>query len=189
MSNPNLGELCSESSQKDAIHIAVVPVTAGQYLKPGDHIFLGVGGLAYSQDNKTRNGAPLVGIVDPFLRGQIDQGATFWMMLYPGTITGLRHDWYHPSFPKPVAEEDSQAKAISREWLRQFAETIELPLDELLAQCDRASQGNYNSIVLRDDDYEMRERADAQSESMWSHYKIVSGRTNLGAAPSFSCSC
>lgn len=96
MEGPKLGQLCDETSRRDAVHFAIAPVEAGvRTLKPGDHVYLSErDGKAYHADEN----APGIGIVDPFLKEGPDRGQTFWLMLYPGTITSLRHVFTHPSF-------------------------------------------------------------------------------------------
>ena len=96
---PQLGQLIeSGERRRDAIHIAVAPVTAATRLAPGQHVGLVQEGnleLVGPCDNN-------IGIVDPFLEEEIEPGQRFWLFLYPGTITGLRHVWGHPAF-KAVA--------------------------------------------------------------------------------------
>lgn len=83
-----LGKLVSENEhRRDAIHIAMAPVTAPTQLVPGQHV--------------DANGNPdgkHVGIVDPFLTKPIKAGERFWLCLYPDTVTGIRHIWSHPAF-------------------------------------------------------------------------------------------
>lgn len=91
---PTLGQILDKNvNQRDAIHIAVAPVTAAHRLMPGLHVSL-VDMDVISSRVKT----PTIGIVDPFLTSPVEKGERCWLFLYPGTITGLRHAWTHPAF-------------------------------------------------------------------------------------------
>lgn len=96
MSTPTLGELITSPAGRDAIHIAVAPVTAADYLEPGQHVGFCCKGnttlVAALEDTE------LIGIVDPFLKARVEPGQQFWLFLYPNTITSLRHVWSHPAF-------------------------------------------------------------------------------------------
>ncbi|QJW94217.1 hypothetical protein [Frigoriglobus tundricola] len=97
---PQLGQLIEDGDRRrDAIHIAVAPVTAEERLAPGQHV-----GLV--QDGNLELVGPCdrtIGIVDPFLAEAVEPGQRFWLFLYPGTITGLRHVWTHPVFATAAA--------------------------------------------------------------------------------------
>lgn len=98
---PKLGKLCDETDRRDAVHIALAPVTAAQALLPGQRVELnGKGEATFATEG--------IGIVDPFLQEPVKKGDRFWLMLLPGTITGLRHQWTHPAFaPKiPTLKEE-----------------------------------------------------------------------------------
>jgi hypothetical protein len=100
---PNIGELCHDNARRDAIHFAVAPVVAAERVRPGQHVSLT---LDKYQHATSLNPTQRVGVVDPFLREDVEQGQRFWLMLYPNTVTSLRHVWSHPAFaPKlPVKE-------------------------------------------------------------------------------------
>ena len=109
-----LGTIIGEGEKRDAIHLAVEPVVAGQSLRPGEHVNLGrrAGGDAVAWLAAPGHG---VGIVDPFLLKPISQGERFWLIVYPRQITSLRHVWSHPSFP----EEEIKAApvdAVGPDW-------------------------------------------------------------------------
>lgn len=95
MHKVNLGELIKngQAANRDAIHIAVVPVIAGETLQAGWHISL--------EDNKAviaKNRDVSIGVVDPFYNSPIKEGETFWLLIKPNSITDLRHHWSHPAF-------------------------------------------------------------------------------------------
>ncbi len=101
---PGVGKLIpqGEDALRDAIHLAVAPVLAAEYLRPGQRVVL-VGGRAQG----VSDGDPAVGVVDPFLTVAVREGQRFWLFLYPGTVTSLRHVWTHPAFmttPLPPRE-------------------------------------------------------------------------------------
>lgn len=115
-----LGQIITTPQHRDAIHIAVAPVTAGEALKPGQHVGL-VLGYAHAVVDSA------IGIVDPFLGCDVNKGEVFWLFLYPGTIKGLRHEWVHPAFP--VEEGARSDREESEKWLRAYAATLS-PYDD-----------------------------------------------------------
>lgn len=108
MNEVKLGEIItSDTVYRDAVHIAVAPVIAGERLKPGEHIGL-LNGVAYSV-------LDTIGIVDPFLTEDIQIGQKFYIFLYQNTVMGMRHVWSHPAFkakPLPEITEDSVASNL-----------------------------------------------------------------------------
>lgn len=105
MQNVNIGELITDSPERDfsperdAIHIAVAPVTAYCKVKPGEHV-------GFVSDGVVGPHGRLIGIVDPFLECDVQEGERFWMFMYPNTITSLRHDWSHSEFDKFAPHND-----------------------------------------------------------------------------------
>ena len=97
---PALGQLITDGDRRrDAIHIAVAPVVASARLMPGQHVGLVRDGSVELVGPCEHN----LGIVDPFLSAPVEEGQRFWLFLYPGTITGLRHVWTHPDFAAAAA--------------------------------------------------------------------------------------
>lgn len=174
--NELLGEFIDDPrAQRDAVHIAVMPCIAGESLEPGEHV--GVSDGAAVSDAKH------VGIVDPFLGEGVTRGQRFWLFMYPNTITSLRHEWTHPSFPiegvplVPPSEKDQ-----SERWLRAFAEANDLGYAMMMEIAQDGGQyvaQGYDLHVSLDDEF-------------WHHVEVVSGRTfDKGHREEtyFSCSC
>lgn len=90
---PNLGETPAQDARRDAVHVAVAPVIAGESLKPGQHV-----GMIYGKAISGPVVGGTIGVVDPFLETDIECGQQFWLFLYPNSVTSLRHVWSHPSF-------------------------------------------------------------------------------------------
>jgi hypothetical protein len=89
-----------ESVFRDCIHVAVAPVVAGMTLTPGQHVAIDPSDMTAWSSPPIK--AMTVGIVDPYLTGPVMKGQRFWLFLYPGTVTGLRHAWSHPAFAPRV---------------------------------------------------------------------------------------
>jgi hypothetical protein len=101
---PKIGTILDGSEGKDAVHIAVAPVRSEDVVSPGQHVAMN--GTAWvTADIQTYKA---VGIVDPFLTGPVEIGERFFVFLYPGTITGLRHVWTHPEFETKVPGKDGR---------------------------------------------------------------------------------
>lgn len=92
----SLGEILLADPGRDAVHLATYAVVAGERLFPGQHIGITSGNIASASAPK------LLGIVDPFLQATVYPSQMFWMLLYPRTITSLRHVWTHPAFETEV---------------------------------------------------------------------------------------
>lgn len=99
---PNLGELAGKDARRDAVHVPVAPVIAGQPLDPGDHFWLNSHGLAVKSTGRREHRT--IGVVDPYYDGIVLKGDRFWGFLYPNTVTSLRHTWSHPAFRSKAPE-------------------------------------------------------------------------------------
>ncbi len=185
--NLNLGKIITDASAaKDAIHVAIAPVTAGDHLQPGQHVKLVPDGSAIR--------APVgrgIGIVDPFLHQAVEAGQRFYLFLYPNTVTGLRHDWSHPAFVEPTpadAEQDdfcrenchpsaygkgAAALAEAKNWLGEFARSIDMPYAELIDEASRP--GGY--VVSHGSDAHGFADFDIDADEFWGHMEAVTGKT------------
>lgn len=117
---PALGQLVTTDEKRDAVHIAVIPMIARNKLMPGQHVGIEDG----TTDTCTELTDMPIGVVDPYLQGPVTRGERFWLFLYPGQVTTLRHEWTHPAFPEPVDVGEiaiERQKAKAEEWLRAYA--------------------------------------------------------------------
>lgn len=180
-----LGSIISENEKRDAIHLAVEPVIAGQRLHPGDHVGLDDEGRAM------RRGVKLLGIVDPFLDVNLQEGDRFWLIVYPRQITSLRHVWEHPDFPAS-GETDVKApatdKSASEKWLWDFIARSDCP------DYDTVIAAALNNSDTWDSDYLHFQDRDAHGNippEFWTHVEIVTGQKipTKDRAKYFSCSC
>lgn len=134
---PKLGQLIDGEASKDAIHIAVAPVIVNENCFPGNRV-----GLLHDGSVSTR-ALPHLGILDPYLsHGAIQKGQQVWLLMFPNTITGLRHEWTHPAFegwakPLPVP---ATLKEEAESRLRWFAEGCGVSYDRMIG-------------AVEDDDY------------------------------------
>lgn len=116
MSDAKLGSTLTGKEERDAVHVAILPVQVedGQRLFPGQPIGIVDGkASAWATD--------YIGIVDPFLTESVSGGDWFYACLYPGSITSLRHDWTHPVLaPGGNSTPDPQKRDAER-WLRRYA--------------------------------------------------------------------
>lgn len=179
---PNIGHDPADGATRDAIHFAVMPIEAGNALAPGARVGLLSDGRAGNvAEDRT------IGIVDPFLRKPVPLGGRFWLFLDPGTITGLRHEWAHPAFPRSGEE-----ALLADAFIRRVAERIGYGYDFLMEAADRFTEdgdewGGDHTYMGENEAYK---RWDDWA-GFWRAYEMVRGvklkNTDLYAP--FSCSC
>jgi hypothetical protein len=181
-----------DAGGRDAVHVAVIAVTAGQSILPGSHIgFRSPGDAGEDREVFYNRGEP-IGIADPFIEHLIPAGARFWLYLYPRTITGLAHRWSHPAF-----DADSQAtffpspaqRLASERWIRNWIEEsggIIPHYEVLMAEAEQAFEPGYSADAL----YLGEEASGDIPAEFWSHVEIIFGKRLQGTRPDhFRCSC
>lgn len=180
MSDVNLGSFVTDESRRDAIHVAVAPVEAAEWLSPGQRVGLSADGRAMEKE-------PSVGIVDPYLRNPVGPGDRFWLCLYPGTVTALRHEWSHPAFD--AAPEDGNAsRAESEAWLRRYAVRMN-PHDGPGEAYQRLLYGlKSGDLFAHGSDLHDLDDVEDKPELVF-HAGVVLGRAVDLSEFSFSCSC
>ena len=183
-----LGSIIGPEEKRDAIHLAVFPVEAGELLQPGQHVsvFYEDGeGLAY----RALPGKG-VGIVDPFLRQPVQADQRFWLVVYPREIASLRHVWEHPNFPPsgeaPELLVDPRNRGTSLLWLEAFSRERDIELGALLTAARERRGINDEYLTIYGDDA----NGDIPDE-FWHHIEILDDVRipEPERAKYFSCSC
>jgi len=181
-----IGKKLKGTEQRDAIHVAIMPVVCGEdYLNAGDEV-----GLVYGTTNTVKRkqsvyGLEILGVIDPFLGStHTKKGDVVWCFLKPGTITGLRHEWTRPDIDNP-----KPPKSESERWLREFADKWNFDYHSMI----QAAQEREGYVVARGIDLHSRSELDAGDEAeFWRHIEAITGeefseahRAEFG----WSCSC
>lgn len=192
-----LGKIIETPQERDAVHIAVVPMkvfcSENSYggMQPGTRVGFLPGHSDTVADADSRDyssNIKPIGIIDPFLDVGVRNGQTVWVYLFPGTVTGLRHHWEHPAFNE--AEEAAAKMSDSERWLRTFAEQYNFDYDDMLSKAlnpDADEWGAY--IVARGVDLHSRP---GEHDEFWRQLEAYSGQTFDGAHKDkvgWSCSC
>lgn len=174
MSDVRLGRLPGEDAGRDATHVAVVPVQAGVEMAPGAHC--GVYSDGYAGPAEAKN----IGIVDPFLTRPVAKGERFYLCLYPGSVTGLRHVYLHPRL-------DGDSSVTSRDWIELLAHECGMTYDRLMMAAEYWLECNEYTY----DNSETYKRVKwEQWREFWHHYEIVTGKkVDDHEATFFTCSC
>lgn len=184
-----LGHIHRSPMERDAVHVAVIQVRAAENLKVGQHIGFAEGGYLVTASPSPNY--PLLGIVDPYLAKDPAKGEQFWMMLYPNTITGLKHVWDHPY----VSGDSKGVASASEKWLRDFADQVDADYQQMMytagTHCDDSRFPDY---LIEGGKWEGQTTPD----EFWTHFANVTGRKvkmwkdnagNEHGPGIFSCSC
>lgn len=178
-----IGKLIEQTRYRDAIHIAVAPIEAGEKLAPGTRIGISNG--------KAMEIDPAVGIVDPFLTKTVRPGQWFYVFLFPGSIESLRHEWAHPAFDKasPPPASPLPEKAKSEAWLREYADRVNPYLKGQEAYKTLLRDLEDKAITYHGID--MHDRSELiDEEDLRLHASIVLGKEiNFDEFEYFSCTC
>lgn len=183
MSDVQLGVLAPAGADRDATHVAVVPMTAAHQLTPGTHVGIVGAGVAGVTADKT------IGIVDPYLVKPVERGERFYLCIYPRTVTGLRHVYTHPDLDAMDTVAVNQ-KEVSERWLRDFCDRTNCPGYE--AVIAKAIEHQIKAGWHRDEEYLHFSGDDAHGEippEFWEHAEIVTGKKLTRRAAYFSCAC
>jgi len=111
---PSLGRLAQEGGIKDAVHVAIVSCRAGCFLSPGDRVKLNEHREAVNANRKES-----LGVVDPFLKEDVDKGSFFWLVMNPNATQAVKHVWDHEVDFTPPDRDVQENK-----WIKEFADDL-----------------------------------------------------------------
>jgi len=163
MSEITIGKLVLEEKgvKKDAVHVALAVVTAGESLEPGQHVGIKPDGKAGTVDE-------LIGIVDPFLKQQVSVGERFWLFMYPKTVTNLRHEWNHPAFNK---RKKVNKLREAKEFLTEFARDCDRSYIDIKRMARQYLSYGMISVVTK-----APENYLGKMPEFWMHYSTITNR-------------
>jgi hypothetical protein len=179
-----LGMVHLRDEKRDAIHLAVMPVEAGETLGPGEDIWVSEGGRAFA-GSRDRG----IGIVDPFLTRPVRFKERFWLVIYPRKIQSLRHVWSHPELPdelpaQPAAPVDSDKLTTARQVIHAVAVDLGVSDEALM---DGAKQWLKNGSHMH---FGVDLSYDWDMPAFWDAYSVLTGEhVPQGSGSFFSCSC
>jgi len=180
-----LGHIIDDTQKRDAVHLAVEPAVAGDWLTPGADVGFLEDGKAYDSGSD----AKMVGIVDPFLKAPVRPGARFWLVVYPRQITSLRHVWEHPDFPASGETSVANGRSYSEQWMRDWASKHmgkdyygDGRLSDDVAYSFAIEAGHFGSVGPYED---AREHI---TDEWWDHWERLTGKSGSRGSY-FSCSC
>ncbi len=169
-----LGETIKEDADRDAIHIAILPVICGEnWLIPGTWIKL-KDGEAYRCDKSDM-------IVDPFLTRSVVKGEKFYACLRPGIVTEMKHVWKSPVVDTP------QRIPMDTKIIHDIAARCRVSYEELI---EVAKRKVINGLYAMDNRETYKDVSDAEWKEFWKVFEEVTGldASDENWAP-FSCSC
>ncbi len=176
MSDVTLGVVPPANSERDAIHVAVIPMRASELLRPGQRVGVIENGVAGPSQKA-------IGIVDPYLTDVVPKDGMFWMALLPGTVTGMRHEWQHPAFPvvRPAAVDDMDAERL-------FAESVAAQCGKTLAALMEDAERYVEYGEYEYDNSERYKQVD-DWERFWRYFTKVTGKESSTSWAPYTCSC
>lgn len=180
---PKLGKIVRGNPRRDAIHVAVIAVEAGQLLPPGAHVGRMPDG-AFGQQKDC------LGVVDPFLVEDVKKGQHFWLFLYPNTVTSLRHHWAHPGFPD-LDDGQSMNPGEAETWLKKLAHEVGQDYESLIEAGREVAVAGFASVYCGES-FRGALYDDGKREAYWLAWSAVTGEPIPQAGRdgnTFSCRC
>lgn len=117
-----LGKTPDEIGTKDAIHVAIVSVRAGEYIARGQRFKL-------NEFNEAVADHDGFAVVDPFRKSDVTRGDVFWGLLDQREVPNVRHEWDHPEINEFIPARETQ----KNRYLDKCAEKLKMPYADLMS--------------------------------------------------------
>ena len=184
MSNNPLGKLIHGEAQRDAVHVAILPVTAAERLAPGSEVRFVKG---YIDRVEAVTDGDQMAIVDPFLQQAVEPEQRCYICLYPNTVIGMRHHWSHPGIPDERSSV-GQPSESDYEIIRDVAESCMVSARTLMDAARQYAETGDSWCVGNNEEY--WQVSQHEWDRFWQAFKNITGidTRNTGGHP-FSCAC
>jgi hypothetical protein len=100
-----LGKNPAHEGQKDAIHVPIMACRVAEKVYPGQEV-------EFTEARTIRpSRGESIGVVDPFMEGAIHIDQLVYVLIQPGKVNKLRHEWDledAPVFPEDDKDDDNE---------------------------------------------------------------------------------
>lgn len=117
-----LGKTPDEAGTKDAVHVAIVSVRAGEYIARGQRFKMNEFNEAVSDSNG-------FAVVDPFRKSDVTRGDVFWGLLDQREVPNVRHVWDHPEIKEFTPTRETQKNKS----LQDCADKLKMTYEDLMS--------------------------------------------------------
>lgn len=155
---------------RDALHVAIIPLVAGEDMSPGQKIKLKSPNTDIAvkydplKDNIHRD---YIGVVDPMLHENVVMGERFYGFMKSGVVKGMRHHWDSNQFPTAGLFIKEEEEDVHYKYLKQHCESNSLNLEQFLETC-QTDEDFMTTMRLEPDDYSM-------DDVFWYHLEQYTG--------------
>lgn len=175
-------------SDRDAVHVAIISMTCDDSLRAGDRVKIISKDKVVAYDNDDYDG-----IVDPFGEEYISCETLFWVLLKPGTVVDMKHNWKSANAYLGDVPKSKPSQAESEAWLIKFVATANCPdfKTVIKAALGHSIDDDWASNHI-DEDYLHFSGLDAHGKipyEFWEHVENYTGEKCRYKPARFSCSC
>ena len=174
--------LTPDNNNRDAIHIAVIPVRVYEDLFPGTPVkFVSPGAVEKTTVTDS------VGIIDPFLPRKVKYGEKVYLFLKPNMVTDMRHEWRCP-----VIDVNLEEHPVIAEYTNKMGMTYPRFMEVMGDYYDEARESAEEKWFYPEDQFKDNTETykDLDWDKFWVAFEQATGNKVLSNLDSpFYCSC